>query len=282
MGRTVEQYDPHILYHAINLTVELEYKIPMKKIYKILEKVEEQNKKNETKISPQEVLELLQTLGDSLESSVESDVSAGPCDGVDGDGSNSVSLQEKIKELLRLTGCTLSEKELNRILKGEISLDDALSSKAKAAWLIVFDIDEHGKFRPDREVVDQMLWCTQSLALENIEVKLERYQINKEIDAKNRIHTQGMLQKNDNLKTLFRSEKERNDPAVLDEKRRKLKLYIAHMQGYDRDRDRDGGRGIDMTTGEIIDFGDIYIADKEHGSFIHDLEHDGIDIADIH
>ena len=113
MGRTVEQYDPHILYHAINLTVELEYKVPMKKIYKILEKVEEQNKKNETKISPQEVLELLQTLGNSLESSVDSDLPYGPCDGVDGEGNGNVSLQEKIKELLRLTGCTLSEKDLN-------------------------------------------------------------------------------------------------------------------------------------------------------------------------
>ena len=280
MGRAVEQYDPHILYHAINLTVELEYKVPMKKVYQILAKVEEQNKKNATKISPQEVLELLQTLGDSLESSVESDVPAGPCDGVDGEGGGA-SLQEKIKELLRLTGCTLSEKDLNRILKGEISLDDALSPKAKAAWLIVFDVDEHGKSRPDREIVDQMLWCTQTLALENIEMKIERYQVNKEINAKNRIHTQGVLQKSDNLKTLFRAEKDRNNPAVLDEKRRKLKLYIAHMQGYDRDRDRDGGRGIDMTTGEIIDFGDIYIADKEHGSLIHDLERDGIDIADI-
>ena len=54
------------------------------------------------------------------------------------------------------------------------------------------------------------------------------------------------------------------------------------MQGYDRDRDRDGGRGVDMTTGEIIDFGDIYIADKEHGCFINDIERDGIDMRDLH
>ena len=49
----------------------------------------------------------------------------------------------------------------------------------------------------------------------------------------------------------------------------------------DRDLDRDGGRGIDMNTGYVIDFGDIYIADKSHGGVIEDIERDGIDMGDI-
>ena len=92
---------------------------------------------------------------------------------------------------------------------------------------------------------------------------------------------EGVLLKSDNMKTLYRANKIQYDPVELDKKRVKLKLYIAHMQGYDRDRDRDGSRGIDMSTGEIIDFGDIFIADKEHGSFIDDRTNDGRDRADI-
>lgn len=273
MGQIREQYDPHILYQAINLTVELEYKIPMKRAYKILEKVEAHNKKNEKKIGLQEVLELLQSLGGSLEISIDADNEEDkPSDGT--------SLQEKIKELLRLLGCHLTDAELNKILKGEVSLDDALSKKAKAAWLLIFDIDENGKSRPNKDLVEQMMLCTQMIALENIEMKIQRQLINREINERERAN-EGFLRKKDNLKTLFTIEKEREDPLVLDRKRQKLKLYIGHMQGYDRDRDRDGGRGIDMTTGEIIDFGDIYIADKEHGSVIIDVERDGIDIADI-
>ena len=30
------EYDPHILYNAINLTAELQYKVPMQRIYDIL------------------------------------------------------------------------------------------------------------------------------------------------------------------------------------------------------------------------------------------------------
>lgn len=274
MGRIHEEYDPHILYQAINLTVELEYKIPMKRAYKILEKVEAHNKKSDKKISLQEVLELMKSLGDSLEVTIDSENEEDkPSDGT--------SLQEKIKELLRLLGCHLTDAELNKILKGEVSLDDALSKKAKAAWMLIFDVDEKGKSRPNKDLVEQMMLCTQMIALENIEMKIQRQLIDRQIHERERDYSEGLLRKSDNLKTLFTVEKERNDPLVLDRKRQKLKLYIAHMQGYDRDRDRDGGRGIDMTTGEIIDFGDIYIADKEHGSIIVDIEHDGIDIADI-
>jgi hypothetical protein len=267
---TQQAYDPHLLYHAINITVELEYKVPMQKIYKILEIVEANNKKNINKISPQDVLQLLTLLGDRLESSV-----------LDDEPSDNTNLQAKIKELLRLLGCVLSDQELNQILKGELSLDAALSKQAKAAWLMVFNIDEDGKMRPNKEIVDHMLMCAQTIAIENVEIKIQRNIIEAKNMEKTDKRTPIMLAKNENMKTLHRAEREKSDPVLLEKKRNKLRLYIAHMQGYDRDRDRDGGRGIDMTTGYVIDFGDIYIADK-HASTIEDIGRDGIDLCDLH
>jgi hypothetical protein len=264
-----ESYDPHLLYHAINIVVELEYKVPMQKVYDVLAIVEKNNEKSIDKISPQEVLNIMKLLGDNLEGTILTDV---PCDGN--------NLQSKIKELLRLLGCVLSDAELNRILKGELTLDDALSKYAKIAWMMIFEIDEHGKSRPNRIMVEHMLMCAQTIAIENVEIKMQRLlESNRAQERNNR--TIAVLEKHDNMKTLHRTTAERTDPVLLEQKRNKLRLYIAHMQGYDRDRDRDGGRGIDMTTGYVIDFGDIYIADKEHGSVFEDREHDGIDMRDI-
>jgi hypothetical protein len=272
-------YDPHLLYHAINITVELEYKVPMQKIYNLLELVDKSNENNVNKITPQEVLSLLQTLGNSLEDSVLTD---DPPDG------NNTNLQAKIKELLRLLGCELTDKELNKILKGELALEDALSKQARIAWMLIFDKDNDGRSRPSKDMVEHMLWCSQIIALENVELDIQRSMQNyhkeqKEYNAKPQLQSnEKIIQKHGNLKVSNKLEKERYDPIELEKKRNKLRLYIAHMQGYDRDRDRDGGRGVDMTTGVIIDFGDIYIADKSHGSAIEDIEHDGIDMKDIH
>jgi hypothetical protein len=276
MGTKVKQaYDPHLLYHAINVTVELEYKVPMQKVYDILVLVNNANKKSFDKISSQDVIALLKALGDNLEDSVMSDTTDS------GDGNN--NLQAKIKELLRLLGCSLSDQELNKILKGELSLDEALPKKAKLAWVLIFDRDDSGRYRPNKDMVEHMLWCAQVIAMENIEMRIQRSLENYHREQKEKPHLQNELtvQKYGNLKVMSKVEKERNDPILLDQKRNKLRLYIAHMQGYDKDRDRDGGRGIDMTTGMIIDFGDIYIADKSHGNVIEDIDRDGIDIADI-
>jgi hypothetical protein len=275
---TKQVYDPHLLYHAINITVELEYKVPMQKIYDILEIVENENKKNIEKISPQEVLILLKTLGDNLENSVSTD---------DLPDENNTNLQAKIKEVLRLLGCTLSDRELNNILKGEISLEDALSKQARLAWTLIFEKDKDGRSRPNKEMVEHMLWCSQTIAIENVECRIQRamenYRINQKYQReKPQLQNDNLIQRQGNLKVTSQSEKERNDPIILEKKRNKLRLYIAHMQGYDRDRDRDGGRGIDMVTGMVIDFGDIYIADKSHGHVIEDHDKDGIDMADIH
>ena len=269
---TKQVYDPHLLYHAINITVELEYKVPMQKIYNILEMVESTNQKNVDKITPQEVLDILKVLGNNLESSVLTDE---PCDGD--------SMQSKIKELLRLLGCLLSDQELNKILKGELSIDEALSKQGKLVWSMIFDRDDNGRYRPNREMVNHMSWCSQIIALENVETRIQRIAENRHRDQREKPHLGGelMVQKYNNPKTIHRVEREQNDPVLLEQKRNKLRLYIAHMQGYDRDLDRDGGRGIDMNTGYVIDFGDIYIADKSHGGVIEDIERDGIDMGDI-
>lgn len=271
MTRTVDVYDPHLLYHAINITAELRYKVPMQSVYNILKIASKNNEKLTNKIKPEDVLKLIDALGTNLENTILSDD-----DFTDGD-----SLQNKIKELLRLLGCQLNDQELNKILKGELSIDDALSKQAKTMWLIIFEKDDNGRYRPDREIADYLLLCAQQHAIETVDVKIQRQMENYRIMSRNR-EREGYLLRSENMKIRSKEEREKYDPVLLDKKRAKLKLYIAHMQGYDRDRDRDGGRGVDMTTGNIIDFGDIYIADKEHGSFIDDIERDGIDMRDLH
>ena len=266
-------YDPHLLYHAINITVELEYKVPMQQVYNILE-IMDQNKtgSDELQVRPQDVVEILNALGSALESSI-------PDEPVD-----STNLQAKIKELLRLLGCVLSDQELNQILSGELSIDDVLPKQAKMAWLMIFHKGKNGRYRPSKEIVENMLLCTQSWALENLELRIQRSIIEPTYNKReqNR-HAAVVLQRDEKLKAHIRKEKEMNDPILLDQKRNKLRLYIAHMQGYDRDRDGDGGRGVDMVTGIVIDFGDIYIADKASGGIIEDRDRDGIiDISEIH
>jgi hypothetical protein len=161
-----------------------------------------------------------------------------------------------------------------------MTIEEALSTKAQLAWKLIFKKDEKGRSRPDQDLVNLLMFCTQEIAIENVELKIQRVLENYKLENKRHMQ-EGVLLKSDNMKTLYRANKIQYDPVELDKKRVKLKLYIAHMQGYDRDRDRDGSRGIDMSTGEIIDFGDIFIADKEHGSFIEDRANDGIDRADI-
>ena len=244
------------MYHAINLTVELQYKVPMQRIYDILEKMEKYNEQNEDKITSQEILELLEELGRSLE---EESASENPVD-PDEDGSGGeLDLREKIKELLRLLGCRFSNQELNQILKGEKDINDILPAKAKIVWVMVFSIDSDGRVIPDQNLVNQFLTCTELIAVQNVEQQIQKMQIEKKI-TRDRLQSD-TVQKDENLKTMFRKEKEKYDPVLLERKRAKLKLYIAHMQGYDLDLDRDGQSGIDWATGEIIDLGDIDRAD---------------------
>ena len=267
MGSFAKQsYDPHLLYHAINMTIDLGYKVPMQKVYNIIEILcKERYTADDLYDKSKEIVALLKKLGTSLEDSVMTD---SLCDGD--------TLQSKIKELLRLLGCELSDQELNRILRGELSVDEALSKQAKTAWLMIFYKDNNGKYKPNKEMVEHMLYCTQAWALEDLEMKIERARMEpNEYQRAQRGKEIFMTSKYQYL------EQERTDPVMLERKRNKLRLYIAHLQGYDRDLDRDGGLGIDLTTGIIVDFGDIYMADKMHGGIIDDIEKDGIDMEDI-
>ena len=52
----LKKYDPHLLYHAINITVELRYKVPMQKVYEIIEAAEEHNKNSDDKITSNDII----------------------------------------------------------------------------------------------------------------------------------------------------------------------------------------------------------------------------------
>ena len=275
------EYDPHILYNAINLTAELQYKVPMQRIYDILVIVEKKNKGKKDKaemITPEDIMKLLNILGDLL----IKDASDSPCD--------TSSLQAKIKELLRILGCTLSDQDLNKILKGQISITDVLSKDAQLVWQLLFDVDAQGKMRPDHEMADHLLISMQNIAIENIERQMESQLIenrNRKMSAHQR--AQNILLRDENLKTLFRTDEEKKrsrgediDYVELDRKRAKLRLYIAHMQGYDRDRDHDGSRAVDPTTGYIIDYEDAYITDKIYsGAILEDRNTDDLEVHEI-
>ena len=110
-----------------------------------------------------EVLEILKLMSSELTDTVG-----------DEDQDDKNDLPSKIKELLRLLGCYLTKEELNAILRGDVPLDKALSPKAKAAWLIIFDRDEMGKFRPNKEIVNELVWLTEKIAYETIEVQIQR------------------------------------------------------------------------------------------------------------
>jgi len=264
---TTQTYDPHLLYHAIGITVELEYKVPMQKVYAILSAATKTDSKNIP--SPSEIQEMLTAMGSAIENSSteESDLP------------DTNSLQAKIKEMLRLLGCDLPVSDLNKILKGDLAIENVLSKQAQTAWRLVFSTSADGRVIPNKDTVELVFLCTQSIALENVERKIDR--VMQDYRARNTQPIERhVLEKGDNLKTVRAPREIKEDPVELDRKRAKLKLYIAHMQGYDRDRDHDGGRGIDMSTGDIIDFADIYMSDKQ-GHVIDDIAHDGIDLSDI-
>lgn len=248
------EYDPHLLYQAINITVELQYNVPLKVVYQMIE----ENEKKEEKLSFNELVSLIKSLSKSFQNKIFSKE--------DSSSEETLDLKTKIKLMLELLHCELSNDELNKIIKGELSLDEALNQQARIAWKLFFSKDKDGKVRPNQSLVDHMMTLMQDYALLDINEKYKRELLNQ---TKNRIREieNGDYISNGNIKS-ERTKKELNVVSqdekliLLDKQRKKLKLYIAHMQGYDRDRDHDGGRGVNMETGEIIDLEDIYMADK--------------------
>ena len=271
-----ELTDPHLLYHAINLTVELKYAIPVKKIYKLLVAIQKHSPENE--ITSTDVLQVLQILKLQINKKAFSDETNEP----------PTSLKEKIKSILRLLGVELENNELNRILNGQIKVEDALPKYAQKAWYMIFDIDSaSGKARPVEYVVDHLLLFSEELAVSEMEQKLQYQREQRQLFViQSRMNqnyydflTQEEKKQLDIKDQQIHSKEE--SPRELEEKLVKLRLYIAHMQGYDRDLDRDGTRGIDLSTGYVVDYDDAYIEDKRHGCVIEDKEYDGIDLEDL-
>lgn len=274
MGALQKQaYDPHLLYHAINLTVELQYKVPMQKIYDFLAKLEEISPGSVGKMKVEDLANLFNILSKRLEELSETE-----------EYYECKTLQEKIKMILRMMGYSLSDQELNQILRGELELDKVFTKEAKTVWLLMFSKNAKGLYVPDKEIVDHVLHMTQNIAIKTLDLQMQESLEHYKIKQHNRVILEAAQNSRTNpaIRNSLKIRKEYEDPLTLDKKMNKLRLYIAHMQGYDRDRDRDGGRGIDMTTGIVIDFSDIYIADKIHGAVIEDIEHNGLDVRDLH
>lgn len=271
------EYDPHLLYKAINITVELEYQVPMTLVYKIIEKLHKRKKKNEKDLTEKELIELVRVMGLSLQDKIDKFED-------DTKKSGKPDLKTKIKQILSLLNCELSNAELNSILKGEISIEDVLNKQAQIAWRMIFEIGEDGKSKPDQEMVNWMNIIAEDLAIENLHECRRRLML--KINEKHKQMNDFEISDGYNIKISQGSNKTYlnmdNKLKEMDKKLRKLKLYIAHLQGYDRSLDHDGERGVDPETGEIRDFGDIYLADKRYsGAIIEDIEYDGIDIEDI-
>ena len=241
-------YDPHLLYQAINVTVELQYTVPMTLIYNLLLKLKIKNKPGQKEPTIDEMVKLLSLLGTSLQEDATS------IDIVDVDQ----DLQTKIKYVLKLTKCNLTPQELNKILKGQISIKDVLNKEAQLAWSIMFD-EKDGKYVPSAQNTSWLLNITQEHALG---------QMLKEYNQNCFKYAQAQAKHLDNKAANVKTDRARKEAVVymnrnktLEEKLRKVRLLIAHLQGYDRDRDGDGERGVDPETGYIRDFEDVFMAD---------------------
>lgn len=244
-------YDPHLLYQAINITVELQYTVPMTLIYNLLLKLKIKRRHGEKEPTIDEVVRLLALIGDTI----QEDSSLMEIEDTEQD------LQTKIKYMLKLTKCKLSPQELNRILKGQLSIKDVLHKEAQLAWSIMFE-EKEGRYIPDARSVSWLLDITQEHVMGQM---LKEYNNNcfKYAQAKEKRHSNYAVHAN------TKTERAKEDPIVfleknksLEEKLRKLRLVIAHLQGYDRDRDGDGERGIDPETGYIRDFDDVFMANN--------------------
>lgn len=244
-------YDPHLLYQAINITVELQYTVPMTLIYNLLLKLKLKRRDGEREPSIDEVVKLLALIGDTI----QEDSSLMEIEDTEQD------LQTKIKYMLKLTKCQLSPQDLNKILKGQLSIKDVLSKEAQLAWHIMFE-EKEGRYLPDARSVSWLLDITQEHAMGQM---LKEYNNNcfKYAQTQEKHHSRNIRSVN------VKMERTEEEPSVLlkknktlEEKLRKLRLMIAHLQGYDRDRDGDGERGVDPETGYIRDFDDVFMANN--------------------
>lgn len=256
-------YDPHLLYQAINITVELQYTVPMTLIYNLLLKLKIKRKNGEKEPTINEVVRLLNLISDTM----NEDSSLMEIEDTEQD------LQTKIKYMLKLTKCKLSPQDLNKILKGQLSIKDVLNKEAQLAWSIMFE-EQNGRYTPDSRSVSWLLDIAQEHVMGQM---LKEYNNNcyKYAQAKEYKQTDSRFSAN------AKTERSQEDPVVfleknksLEEKLRKLRLFIAHIQGYDRDRDGDGERGVDPETGYIRDFDDVFMANNLFDDIIERQEYE--------
>ena len=240
-------YDPHLLYQAINITVELQYTVPMTLIYNLLLKLKIQRKPGEKEPKIDEVVRLLSLMGNTL----QDEVSAVEIEDMEKD------LQTKIKYVLKLTKCQLTPQELNQILKGQLSIKDVLTKEAQLAWNIMFE-QKDGRYVPSAQNTSWLLDITQEHTLG---------QMLKEYNQNCLKYAQAQAKHLDNKAANVKTDRANKEAIVymtrnktLEEKLRKVRLLVAHLQGYDRDRDGDGERGVDPETGYIRDFDDVFAA----------------------
>lgn len=254
-------YDPHLLYQAINVTVELQYTVPMTLIYNLLLKLKIKRQPGEKEPTMDEITRLLSLVGTTL----QEDSSLIEVENTEQD------LQTKIKYMLKLTKCKVSPQDLNRILRGELSIKDVLSKDAQLAWKIMFD-EKNGRYVPDSQNVSWLLTIAEEHAIG---------QMLKEYNRNCLKYASAQARQQDLNKGNTKTERARNNPSrylernkTLEEKLRKLRLVIAHLQGYDRDRDGDGERGIDPETGYVRDFDDVFLANNLFDDRFEKLEYE--------
>ena len=90
ISAATKEYDPHLLYHAINITVELKYNVPMQNVYNLLD-LFAQKGMDIDKLPQEKIISTISALGKGLENTVLDEDNTSDC----------TSLQVKIKELLR-------------------------------------------------------------------------------------------------------------------------------------------------------------------------------------
>jgi hypothetical protein len=127
----------------------------------------------------------------------------------------------------------------------------------------VYDLEKNYHLQPQRELEE---------SLRLLETEREKFKVRLKtetgVDIEKTYEVESTLDKENALRDMDRKQVE-------------LKLYVAHMQGYDRDLDGDGSGGINRATGEVIDYDDIYIADKAKHMQEEEREEDEILVRDI-
>ena len=275
--------DPEIFMKAMSFSSDLFHFIPTQVLYDLLLAIQEQDEKRAEGIEEagegsegtdkKKLKQLLIELGIALENQSQN-LQIGQ-----------KTIQQKIHELLSLLKSDLSNQELNQVLKGEKKPKEVLSQSACILWDLMFYTNQNNVQVPNPKIIDMVTRSSVEYAISDLKQHQDReirrapaaYETEHEIKDRIRMAEQReewMREHNyeEHPWTANPPKYEREqldttrsdlDPIVIAKKLSALKVYVATMQGYDRDWDHDGGRGIDMQTGEIVDYDDVRAANGE-------------------